>query len=178
MRNRGINHLSLDRHLEHWIATHRVGWLNGVSVFLSRIGTVGAVWIAIALVVALLWRRPWIAVAVAAAVVSADLLAELGKLLVDRHRPFEHQLGPRETSHSFPSGHSATAFAGATMLAAYVPRLRLPLFVLATLIALSRLYNGVHYPTDVIAGAVLGTATALLLRAAVRRRSRRARRAG
>ena len=130
-------------------------------------------WIALALVLALLWRRPWIAVAVAAAVVSADLLAELGKLLVHRHRPFEHRLGPRETSHSFPSGHASTAFAGATMLAAYVPRLRVPLYLLATLIALSRLYNGVHYPTDVIAGAVLGTATALLLRAAARRGSLR-----
>jgi undecaprenyl-diphosphatase len=129
-------------------------------------------------VLALLWRRPWLAVSVAAAVVSADLLAELGKLLVHRHRPFEHQLGPSERDHSFPSGHSSTAFAGATMLAAYAPRFRVPLYVLATLIALSRLYNGVHYPTDVIAGAALGTATALLLRAAARRRSRRARRAG
>jgi undecaprenyl-diphosphatase len=129
-------------------------------------------------VLALLWRRPRLAVAVAVAVVSADLLAELGKLLVHRHRPFEHQLGPSERDHSFPSGHSATAFAGATMLAAYAPRLRVPLYALATLIALSRLYNGVHYPTDAIAGAALGTATALLLRAAARRRSRRARRAG
>jgi undecaprenyl-diphosphatase len=136
------------------------------------------VWIAIALVLAVLWRRPWLAVAVAAAVVSADLLAELGKLLVPRHRPFEHQLGPSERDHSFPSGHASTAFAGATMLAAFAPRLRGPLYALAVLIALSRLYNGVHYPTDVLAGAALGTATARLLRAAARRRSRRARRAG
>jgi undecaprenyl-diphosphatase len=133
---------------------------------------------AIALVLALLWRRPSVLALVVAAVLTADLLADLGKLLVHRHRPYEHQLGPHQTSHSFPSGHSSTAFAGATMLAFFVPRWRVPLFALATLIALSRLYNGVHYPTDVLAGALLGTATALLLRAAVRRRSRRAPRAG
>ena len=147
-------------------------------MFLSWIGTVGAVWIAIALVLAVLWRRPSVLVAVAAAVVSADLLADLGKLLVHRHRPYEHQLGPHQASHSFPSGHASTAFAGATMLGFFAPRRRVPLYALATLIALSRLYNGVHYPTDVLAGAVLGTATALLLRAAARRRSRRSRRAG
>lgn len=135
-------------------------------------------WIAIALVLALLWRRPSVLALVVAAVVTADLLADVGKLLVHRHRPYEHQLGRHETSHSFPSGHSSTAFAGATMLGFLVPRLRAPLYALAALIALSRLYNGVHYPTDVLAGALLGTATALLLRAAVRRRSRRSRPAG
>ena len=118
----------------------------------------GAVWVAIAIVLAVLWRRPAVVAWVVAAVVAADLLADLGKLLIHRHRPFVHQLGPHETSHSFPSGHSSTAFAGATMLAAFAPRLRVPLYVLAALIALSRLYNGDHYPTDVLAGAILGTA--------------------
>jgi undecaprenyl-diphosphatase len=136
------------------------------------------VWIAIALVLTLVWRRPWLLVAVAASVVSADVLADLLKALVHRHRPYEHQIGPSERTHSFPSGHASTAFAGATMLGFYLPRWRVPLYGLAVLIALSRLYNGVHYPTDVLAGALLGTATALLLRAAVRRGSHRAPRAG
>jgi undecaprenyl-diphosphatase len=154
--------------------------LNWLSIGLSRIGTVGAVWIAIALVLAVAWRRPWVLVGVAVAVGIADLLVELIKAVVPRHRPFEHQLGPSERTHSFPSGHAATAFAGATMLAAYLPRYRVPLYVLAVLIALSRLYNGVHYPTDVIAGAVLGiaTATALLWLGAGRLRRRPARRSG
>ena len=135
-------------------------------------------WIVIALVLAVLWRKPWILVWVVVAVGVSDLLADLGKALVRRHRPFEHQIGPSERTHSFPSGHSATAFAGATMLAYFAPRARVPLYVLAVLIAYSRLYNGVHYPTDVLAGAALGTATALLLRAAIRRRSRRSPPAG
>ena len=65
-----------------------------------------------------------------------------------------------------------TSFACATVLSAFAPRWRVPFFLLATLIALSRLYNGVHYPTDVVAGALLGVLTALLLLGASRRRSR------
>jgi undecaprenyl-diphosphatase len=156
---------------------HALDWL---SIGLSRIGTVGAVWIAIALVLAILRRRPWLLVRVAVAVGVADLLADAIKFAVPRHRPFEPQLGPHERTHSFPSGHTATAFAGATMLASYAPRLRVPLYVLAVLIGLSRLYNGVHYPTDVIAGAVLGllVATALLWLGGARLRSRRGLRSG
>ena len=127
---------------------------------------------------AILWRRPRIFVLVLAADVASDGLASLGKYVTDRHRPFEHRLGPPVSSSSFPSGHSATSFACATVLAAFAPRLRVPLFALAALIAISRLYNGVHYPTDVLAGAALGAVTALLLLAGARLRSRRAPRSG
>ena len=127
---------------------------------------------AVALGLALLWRRPSILLTVVVAVGAADLLTALVKHFVHRHRPFEHQLGPSERTHSFPSGHTATAFAGATVLAAYAPRYRVAFYTLATLIGLSRLYNGVHYPTDVLAGAVVGAAIALLLLAGARRRSR------
>jgi undecaprenyl-diphosphatase len=167
-----------ERHLEHWIVGHRVGWLDDFFIALSWIGSAGAVWIAIALAVALAWRRPTILLMVIAADAAGDLAASLGKALVHRHRPFEHQLGPSSSTHSFPSGHSTTSFACATVLAHYVPRLRVPFFVLAALIAFSRVYNAMHYPTDVLAGAVLGVLIALLLLAAVRRRSRRAPRSG
>jgi undecaprenyl-diphosphatase len=166
--------LSWDRHLEHWIVGLRVGWLDWLFIGLSRIGTLGLVWVAIALVLALLWRRPSVFLAVVVADALADGLAELGKAIIQRHRPFEHELGPPMSSWSFPSGHSATSFACATVLSAFAPRWRVPFFLLATLIALSRLYNGVHYPTDVVAGAVLGVLTALLLLGVIRRRLPRA----
>ena len=149
-----------------------MGWLNWFFVGLSWIGTYGLVWIAIALLLALLWHRPSVFLAVVAVDAIADGLAELGKVIVQRHRPYEHQLGPATSSYSFPSGHTTTSFACATVLAAFAPRWRVPFFVLATLIALSRLYNGVHYPTDVVAGAFLGVLTALLLLAASPRLSR------
>ncbi|HWJ31491.1 MAG TPA: phosphatase PAP2 family protein [Gaiellaceae bacterium] len=117
-------------------------------------------------------RRVRVVLQVALAVMVAEATVFVFHAAIPRHRPFEHQLGRHEHGHSFPSGHAMTAFAGATMLAAYLPRRRVPLLVLACLIALSRLYNGVHYPTDVVAGAAIGVAIALLLRAAGRRRSR------
>jgi undecaprenyl-diphosphatase len=164
--------LSWDRHLEHWIVGLRVGWLNWFFIGLSRIGTLGLVWLAIALVFAVLWRRPSLFLAVVVADGAADLLAELGKAIVQRHRPFEHQLGPATSTWSFPSGHSATSFACATVLSAFAPRLRVPFFVLAALIALSRLYNGVHYPADVLAGSALGVLTGLAVLRASKRASR------
>jgi undecaprenyl-diphosphatase len=164
--------LSWDRHLEHWIVGLRVGWLDWFFIGLSRIGTLGLVWVAIALVLAVIWRRPSVFLTVVVADAIADLLAELGKTSFDRHRPFETQLGPRTSTHSFPSGHSATAFACATVLASLAPRCRVPFFALAALIALSRIYNGVHYPTDVLAGSALGVLVGL----AVLRVSKRGRR--
>ena len=170
--------MTWEKHLEHWIVEQRVGWLDWFFITLSWIGRLGAVWIAIAFVLALMWRRPAILVMTVAADLAADVLAEVIKALVPRHRPFEHQLGPPSATHSFPSGHAATSFACATVLSHYAPRFRVPFYVLATLIAFSRIYNGMHYPTDVLAGAALGVLTALLLLAADRRRSRRAPRSG
>jgi undecaprenyl-diphosphatase len=164
--------LSWDRHLEHWIVGLRVGWLDWFFIDLSWLGRLGLVWVAIALVLAVVWRRPSLFLTVVVADVIADLLAELGKDVFHRHRPFETQLGPPTSTQSFPSGHSATAFACATVLASLAPRWRVPFFVLAALIALSRLYNGVHYPTDVLAGSVLG----ILVGLAVLRVSERGRR--
>ena len=87
-------------------------------------------------------------------------------------------------SHSFPSGHSTTAFAAATVVGAYFPRFRPAFYVLAALIAWSRVVVGVHYPLDVLGGAVLGTVLGLLVLRALpllergRRRSHRVPRSG
>jgi membrane-associated phospholipid phosphatase len=126
------------------------------------------------LVVALLRRSGWPFALVALAVLAADALAGLVKMLVGEKRPADSgALITIPHSHSFPSGHTATAFAGATILSYLVPRAAPAFFVLAAAIAYSRLYVGVHFPLDVIGGAVIGVATALLLLAAVRRRSAR-----
>ena len=61
-----------------------------------------------------------------------------------------------------PSGHASTSFAGAVVLAALVGRAAPGLFTLAVVIALSRVYVGVHYPLDIVAGAALGTAVGLV----------------
>jgi undecaprenyl-diphosphatase len=143
------------------------------------------VWLALALVLAALWRRPSIFVLVAAADLAADGLAYEIRQAIDRRRPPLVYPEPKPLVHlphqpSFPSGHSATAFACATVIAWASPRLRVPAFALAAAIAWSRVYVGVHWPLDVLGGAALGVllATALLTLVAVLRRSRRARRTG
>jgi undecaprenyl-diphosphatase len=141
-------------------------------VWLTKIGTHGLVWLAIALVVTLVWHRLAPFALVLVAVAAADGLAGLVKLAVGEHRPNEPDpLVTIPHSHSFPSGHTATSFAAATVLTALVPRAAPAFFLLAAAIAYSRLYVGVHFPLDVVGGAVIGVATALLLLAAARRRS-------
>jgi undecaprenyl-diphosphatase len=166
----------LDRHLERWVVHHRTGGLNWLFEALSRAGTFGAIWIVIALVLALAWRRWGVLVVTAAAVALADLAATGLKVVVDVERPSARYatpktLVPAPKDHSFPSGHAATSFAAATVLTAFAPRLAPAWFVLALAIGFSRVYVGVHYPLDIVGGAALGVATALLLLAAIRRRS-------
>jgi len=72
------------------------------------------------------------------------------------------------TSSSFPSGHTA-AFAFATAVAADLPRLSLPLYTLATAVGYSRVHTGVHYPSDVMGGAVLGLTVGTAVRGATLR---------
>ena len=173
-----------DRRLDAWQVAHRSGALNPVFEGLSYVGAYGAVWLAIAAVVALTLRRPQIFLWTLIADGVAELIADGLKAAIPRARPHVHALVTRPHTHSFPSAHAATSFACATVLALAVPKLRLPLVVLAAAIAWSRVYVGVHYPLDVVAGAVLGTAVALALvralplLAAGRPRSRRAPRAG
>ena len=83
------------------------------------------------------------------------------KEIVKRPRPFVDLnnvrllLGPRE-GYSFPSGHATTSFCIATVIAMRYPKLRYPAFIAAILVALSRPYVGVHYPSDILAGSILG----------------------
>ena len=152
---------------------------------LSFVGIAGLVWIAIAIVVAVALRRPWQFPLVTVAVLLADAVALGLKNLFDVERPSIRYPEPEPlvrtpTDLSFPSGHAATSFAAATLLAHAVPRLAVPLYGLAVAIACSRVYVGVHYPLDIVGGALLGVgiATALRLLVRARQRSRRATPAG
>jgi membrane-associated phospholipid phosphatase len=111
-------------------------------------------------------RLPTAALAATAAAVLAGTLTTLLKQATDRPRPpladpTIEPLVSLPNSTSFPSGHAATAFATATAVAVLYPRLKWPLLAVAALVALSRVYLGVHFWSDVVVGSLLGGAIGL-----------------
>lgn len=81
------------------------------------------------------------------------------KEIIGRKRPLDEVVG----NPAFPSGHTAYAFAGATLLGDRYPKLRIPLYIGAGLVGVTRIYLGRHYASDVIAGAAVGTLTGALV---------------
>jgi undecaprenyl-diphosphatase len=112
------------------------------------------------------------------AIALADWSSMAIKALVDRPRPPLRYAEPKTLvpvphDASFPSGHAATSFAAATMLSFAFPRFAPFFYVLAAAVAFSRVYVGVHYPLDVLGGALLGALVAIVLTTLVSRRARR-----
>lgn len=130
--------------------------VQGLGIF----GELGSGWAAVGLTGAALHpddRNRWLVAASAAPV--AVLANYAVKLTIGRERPLidDHPPLARAPSKlSFPSAHSTSAVAAATVLGRVEPRARVPLYVLAGAICIGRPYLGMHYPSDVIAGATLG----------------------
>ena len=141
---------------------------------LSDLGE-GLGWVAAAIAVAWLGgakgRRAGLATAVAS-LGTTYAVQGLVKPLFSRKRPFVGReisvVGIRGTDPSFPSGHTASSFAAATALASFYPRSAPLVFGFASMVGISRVHLGHHFPSDVAAGSVLGVAagalTAFLLR--------------
>jgi undecaprenyl-diphosphatase len=166
----------LDRDVFTWVVEHRAPPFDWLFVALSAAGQAAILWIVLAPVLAYLARRPplFTTLVTGATVWTADLLATLLKALVDRQRPYDvipeaDPLLRWDVAGSFPSGHAATSVAGAVVLAYLLGRWWPWLGLLAAAVAFSRVYVGVHYPLDVLAGAALGAGVGLVAIALVRR---------
>ncbi|MBB2915109.1 undecaprenyl-diphosphatase [Streptosporangium becharense] len=163
----------LDRRLFAMVAGARLRGLERVVPALSRAADNSLLWAGLAGALAVSGRRPLRRAAtrsLLAVSLASPLVNLVGKQAFGRNRPSVDGLPlPRlvrmPTSASFPSGHSASAAAFATAVALEAPRaVATPVAVLAAAVCFSRVYTGVHYPGDVLAGAGIGLAAGLLTR--------------
>lgn len=155
--------LQLDTHLLIWITSHRIATLNTPVSLISVSGRGGMVWFGIgaALVVGKRISVQRFLQLTLALLMASMLSDQVIKPLVGRQRPFTQVahlevLGNKPDGSSFPSGHAATAFAGALVLSRLLPAGQVLWWTLAVVIAFSRVYLGVHYLLDVSAGALIG----------------------
>jgi len=153
----------MDWSVLQWIQnTFTCGFLDIVMPKISMIGDLGAVWLIIAVLMLCSKKYRACGILLAAGLVLCFLIGNLClKPLVARARPnwldpSFHLLIPNETDYSFPSGHTMASFSSAAILGGQNRNFDIFAFLLAGLIAFSRLYLYVHFPTDVLGGAVIG----------------------
>lgn len=144
----------------------RFALLDPVMVLVSTLGNAGMIWILLGVLLTALPKTRKMGVFALASLLVCFLINNgLLKNLVARPRPYTQlselvMLMPCPSDHSFPSGHTCAAFATAGSLLWSGKNklwgLRVPALILAVLTGWSRLYVGVHFPTDVLAGALIG----------------------
>ena len=157
-----------------WIAEHlHCGFLDAVMPVITALGNGGIFWIALAVVMIIIPKYRKAGLSMGLALLMGLLVCNVTlKPLVARIRPYDYQwaqfgktvslLIAAPHDYSFPSGHTIASFEGATALLLHDRKLGIPAMALAVLIAFSRLYLYVHYPTDVLASVVLGVGFAFL----------------
>ena len=151
-----------------WIAQHlHCAFGDAVMPVITALGNAGLFWIVCAATLLCFPRHRRAGIAAGLALVMGFVLCNLIlKELTARPRPYDYQfthfgkvisiLIPKPSDFSFPSGHTIASFEVATVLMLHDRKMGIPAMVLAVLIAVSRLYLYVHYPTDVLFSVVLG----------------------
>lgn len=155
--------LQMDGQLLVAIQGLRMSWLDPIVSLYTKLGDAGILWIVLSLLM-LFWKptRRAGALALCAMILGLVVTNLTIKPLVERARPWlDWPIVPLVTEkdpNSFPSGHTCAAFAAGMSWVRALPWRwgRIAAVVLAVCMGLSRLYVGVHYPTDVLVGAVIG----------------------
>jgi len=157
-----------------WIAANlRCAFLDAVMPVITVLGDAGIFWIALAVIMLFFPKCRKTGLAMGAALLIGLLICNVTlKPLIARPRPYDYQLThfgktielliAAQHDFSFPSGHTLASFEAATVLMIRSKKMGIPALILATLIAFSRMYLYVHYPTDVLFSVVLGIGIAFL----------------
>ena len=157
-----------------WIAANLwCPFLNAVMPVITLLGDAGIFWIAIAVVLMFFPKTRKIGFGMGAALLMGLVICNIMlKPMIALIRPYDYQLEhfgvtiklliDAQHDFSFPSGHTIASFEAATVILLHNKKFGIPAMVLACLIAFSRLYLYVHYPTDVIASVILGIGLAYL----------------
>ena len=165
---------SFDLPVLDWIAANLwCPFLDAVMPVVTLLGDGGIFWIAIAVVLLFFPKTRRIGLGMGAALIIGLLVCNVTlKPLVARIRPYDYQfehfgvsiklLIEAQHDFSFPSGHTIASFEAATVLLIHSKKAGIPAMILACLIAFSRLYLYVHYPTDVIVSVILGICFGIL----------------
>ena len=170
---------AFDERVMAYMGAHRVAWIERSLIEITALGTGLVVIVLVAVAATFLWltRHKYSAALLLTSTIGGLILNNILKLMFDRERPQMFEWLAHASSSSFPSGHamsSAIVYATIGYLAARLQRRRwarwltlLLAFCMIVLICVSRLYLGVHYPSDVAAGLVLGLAWAAFCMAAL-----------
>ena len=148
-------------------------FLDAVMPVITVLGDAGIFWIALAAVFLLIPKHRKMGLSMGVALIMGVVICNMIlKPVVGRIRPYDYQLEffqktiplliERQHDFSFPSGHTIASFEAAVAMLICNKKLGIPAMILAVLIAFSRMYLYVHYPTDVIASVILGTGLAFL----------------
>jgi len=164
---------SMDWSILYWIQQHiTCGFLDVIMPRISALGNMGMIWIAVAIVMIISKKYRREGVLLLAALLVGVLVGNvILKHVIARPRPCWIDTGIRllvtsPTDYSFPSGHTLSSVIGATVLTMTNKKFAVAAIPLACLIAFSRLYLFVHFPSDVLAAAVLGLAIGILVMSA------------
>lgn len=161
--------LNIDNSILNFLVSIRTEFFNDFFAFFSYIGNGGLVWIAVGLIL-LIFRRTRKAgfVLLLSIGITALINNFVLKIIFNRARPFIADealitIISKPSGASFPSGHSSASFAAAAILMKYNRKIGTAGLITAFLIAFSRIYFCVHYPSDIVVGAVEGVVISLIV---------------
>lgn len=162
--------LQIDQTILQFIQnTFKNSLLDKLMPFITHLGDKGLVWILIIIILLFTSKYRRVGWMAGVAIILGAILGEvILKPIIGRPRPFVDSIDftlliKEPTSFSFPSGHTTSSFGAATIIAQNIKSYRVAAYILAAGIAFSRLYLYVHYPSDILAGYILGILNAFVV---------------